>query len=469
MQKFPIPNGFPEILHDFAREILRDQPEDIIEYSAKYFEALRDGKEFVFDSKYNYKVEGKPPSQSGAHYNPKGAQPIDPSNPPKRAEGSINGPSQAKPKSREQANDEELPDINNPEVQKATAFIQKNYKGKTNAASKGPSTKLEVRPIPGASLNMSLLSFGNWFDPKEPEEIEPIKELAKQAFNAGINYFDTYGTEESLKLLGKVIHSIGVGREQYYLSMKLNIPKGTTPEDALRLLRQNLMHLETPYVDIVYCINSNEEFSIEETCNAMSELVKSKKARHWGTCGWEGDLVREAYHYCVKNGLNTPKVVQGEFTFFSREFESESLEIAQELGIGSIAYADLNIEVRDRMNTYKEFLEAAHNELGCSVEQMMICYLLKNKLNSCVLITRTVEELTHCLEVLNIYNKMSEDLKTRISGYLDEIEAFDIEQQQGGEEGGEEGQYEGEGEIEGGEEEGEEGQEGEGEEGGEEN
>ena len=40
IQKFPIPGQFPDILHDFAREVLRDQPENIYEYGAAYFTAL---------------------------------------------------------------------------------------------------------------------------------------------------------------------------------------------------------------------------------------------------------------------------------------------------------------------------------------------------------------------------------------------------------------------------------------------
>lgn len=40
LQKFPIPGSFPDLLHDFAREVLRDQPEDIYDYGAQYFKAL---------------------------------------------------------------------------------------------------------------------------------------------------------------------------------------------------------------------------------------------------------------------------------------------------------------------------------------------------------------------------------------------------------------------------------------------
>ena len=40
LQKFPVPQDFPEMLHDFAREVLRDQPKDIYEYGALYFRAM---------------------------------------------------------------------------------------------------------------------------------------------------------------------------------------------------------------------------------------------------------------------------------------------------------------------------------------------------------------------------------------------------------------------------------------------
>lgn len=51
IQKFPIPNGFPEILNDFSKEILRYQPENIIEFSALYFKCLQEGKELDYQKK----------------------------------------------------------------------------------------------------------------------------------------------------------------------------------------------------------------------------------------------------------------------------------------------------------------------------------------------------------------------------------------------------------------------------------
>ena len=51
IQKYPIPSDFPEVLHDFVRELLRDQPSDIYDYGAAYFKALQEDEAFDYGSK----------------------------------------------------------------------------------------------------------------------------------------------------------------------------------------------------------------------------------------------------------------------------------------------------------------------------------------------------------------------------------------------------------------------------------
>jgi hypothetical protein len=51
IQKFPIPDGFPEIIHDLSKEILRNQPEDIIEFCALYFKCLQEGTVLDYSKK----------------------------------------------------------------------------------------------------------------------------------------------------------------------------------------------------------------------------------------------------------------------------------------------------------------------------------------------------------------------------------------------------------------------------------
>ena len=68
LQKYPIPSGFQSVLSDFTREVLRDQPANIVEYGAKYFSMLEQGKKLEFDSQSNIKKEDK---KYELAYNPK--------------------------------------------------------------------------------------------------------------------------------------------------------------------------------------------------------------------------------------------------------------------------------------------------------------------------------------------------------------------------------------------------------------
>ncbi|EAS06137.1 regulatory subunit of type II PKA R-subunit family protein (macronuclear) [Tetrahymena thermophila SB210] len=69
LQKYQVPEGFYDILHEFTREVLRAQPEDIIEYAANYFEHKAQGKEYYYESKYNIQRD-KYDQDNSKKYNP---------------------------------------------------------------------------------------------------------------------------------------------------------------------------------------------------------------------------------------------------------------------------------------------------------------------------------------------------------------------------------------------------------------
>lgn len=71
LQKYPVPEQFPEVLHDFTREILREQPDDIVNFAVEYFQCLSEGKQYVPKSKYNPPKEAdKPKSKLDYHSGP---------------------------------------------------------------------------------------------------------------------------------------------------------------------------------------------------------------------------------------------------------------------------------------------------------------------------------------------------------------------------------------------------------------
>jgi len=51
LKKFPVPENFPEILHDFARKVLKDQPGDVLDFAHEYFKAKDEGLDFEYEGK----------------------------------------------------------------------------------------------------------------------------------------------------------------------------------------------------------------------------------------------------------------------------------------------------------------------------------------------------------------------------------------------------------------------------------
>ena len=52
LNKFPIPENFPDILHDFAKEVVREQPKDILDFAVEYFKALESGTPLDYGHKH---------------------------------------------------------------------------------------------------------------------------------------------------------------------------------------------------------------------------------------------------------------------------------------------------------------------------------------------------------------------------------------------------------------------------------
>lgn len=142
-QKFPIPEKFYEIIHDFAREVLRDQPEDILEYAAQYFESMRDGTQFQFDSKYNVKGDRTNPTQ----YKPKPAELFDTSKPPARTKVSVPKPElkvKPRPESRQKAESKPATSQDNVREYSNNAYAELNeLDAKRNLESRGKSREAQ--------------------------------------------------------------------------------------------------------------------------------------------------------------------------------------------------------------------------------------------------------------------------------------------------------------------------------------
>ncbi|MDP1804863.1 MAG: aldo/keto reductase family protein, partial [Acidimicrobiales bacterium] len=121
---------------------------------------------------------------------------------------------------------------------------------------------------------------------------EQTRACTDAAFEAGINFFDTanvYGKGAAESFLGEVLS--GADRSSYVLATKAYFPMSDTDRglSAAQIRKQSeasLKRLRTDYVDLYQCHRYDKNTPLEETMEALSELVRSGKARYIGFSEW---------------------------------------------------------------------------------------------------------------------------------------------------------------------------------------
>ena len=105
-------------------------------------------------------------------------------------------------------------------------------------------------------------------------------------------------------------------------------------------LNQSLHRMKLDYVDIFYSHRYDENTPLEETMGALSDMVKQGKALYVGISKYPTDKAREAYRILRKNG--TPCLInQDRYNIFTRDIEQSVLPLAEENGVGMIAFSPL--------------------------------------------------------------------------------------------------------------------------------
>jgi aryl-alcohol dehydrogenase-like predicted oxidoreductase len=122
----------------------------------------------------------------------------------------------------------------------------------------------------------------------------------KQAIEAGINFFDTadmYSAGLSEEVTGRALKKLGVRREQSVIATKVYYPMGDTPNEhgsskkhVRHAVDASLRRLGVDYVDLYQIHRYDRTTPVEETLEALTEVVKQGKALHIGASSmyaWE--------------------------------------------------------------------------------------------------------------------------------------------------------------------------------------
>ena len=213
--------------------------------------------------------------------------------------------------------------------------------------------EMPYRRLGRSGLKVSVLSFGSWVSFGTQLDVGLARECLAAAHDAGVNFFDNaeaYAGGESERLMGAAIAELGWARETYVVSSKFfwGLSPGVNTRNTLN--RKYLMHaidgsLERfglDFLDVVFCHRADPETPVEETVEAMSDIIESGRAHYWGTSEWSADEIRAAWDVADRRNLRKPITEQPQYNLFERRrVEREYARLYEDTGLGLTTWSPL--------------------------------------------------------------------------------------------------------------------------------
>jgi aryl-alcohol dehydrogenase-like predicted oxidoreductase len=161
---------------------------------------------------------------------------------------------------------------------------------------------MRFRKLGSSDLEVSEISLGSWLTFSGGVEFEQTRACTDAAFEAGINFFDTanvYGRGAAESAWGEIL--AGRPRDSYVLATKVHGQMSDDPADrglsAAQIAKQidaSLARLRTDYVDLYQAHRFDPDVPIEETIEALQQVVASGKARYLGFSEWTPEQIQAA-------------------------------------------------------------------------------------------------------------------------------------------------------------------------------
>ncbi|EFC39262.1 predicted protein [Naegleria gruberi] len=228
-----------------------------------------------------------------------------------------------------------------------------------------------------SQLCLGCMSFGSskWI-PWVLEEEESLR-ILKKAWDLGINFFDTadmYSNGESERILGKFIKEFNIPREEIVVATKVCGPLDHSGEQKLIMVgnqgkpntmglsRKHIMHavddslqrLGLDYIDLYIVHRWDEQTPIEETMEALHDLVKSGKVRYIGASTMFAWQFAKAQHYAEKKGLTKFISMQNLYNLIYREEEREMNPLCVDQGVSLTPWGPLSNGMLARAHDFRQ-------------------------------------------------------------------------------------------------------------------
>ncbi len=175
--------------------------------------------------------------------------------------------------------------------------------------------------------------------------------FVKRALEAGINFFDTadvYSLGASEEVLGNTLKACGVKRETVVIATKLCNPmsddvndRGLSRKHILDSIDHSLHRLKSDYVDLYQIHRWDYTTPIEETMEALNDVVRSGKARYIGASSMFAWQFAKAQFVAERHGWSRFISMQNHYNLVYREEEREMIPLCVDQGIGLIPWSPM--------------------------------------------------------------------------------------------------------------------------------
>jgi aryl-alcohol dehydrogenase-like predicted oxidoreductase len=196
---------------------------------------------------------------------------------------------------------------------------------------------------------LGMMGFG---DPShrawqlDEEAAEPI---VRHAVESGVTFFDTadmYAGGTSERLTGRLLSRLFPRRDDYVLATKVYYPVGEgagglSRKRVLAAVDDSLRRLGTDFVDLYQIHRWDHETPIEETMEALHDVVRSGRARYLGASSMYAWQFAKAQYTARANGWTPFVSMQNHYNLVYREEEREMIPFCRDQGIGVIPWSPL--------------------------------------------------------------------------------------------------------------------------------
>lgn len=174
---------------------------------------------------------------------------------------------------------------------------------------------------------------------------EETTKVIKRAFELGVNFIDTanvysHGTSEIF--IGNALKELNTPREKVVIAPKVYFNPGKLSKEAIiRECDQSLKRLQTDYLDLYQIHRFDYDTPIEETMEALNELVKSGKVRAIGASAMYAYQFHNMQVVAKEHGWTLFSTMQNHYNLLYREDEREMIPVCNQYNVSLIPYSPL--------------------------------------------------------------------------------------------------------------------------------